>query len=111
MTRDGRLASQSREVLCSSRFGAKCHWDVSGVDQFGKRKFAARYACWQRKRCRRAINRLANAQVTTRRWVAPTVAGGMRLIEEGFLDEGSVTELADSLGMGGVGYMFVPPKN
>ena len=31
---------------------------------------------------------------------APTVAAGMRLIEEGFLDEGSVTELADSLGVG-----------
>src|SRR4029077_18284914 len=27
------------------------------------------YACWQRSRCRRAMNRLASAQVTSRRWV------------------------------------------
>jgi AraC family transcriptional regulator, regulatory protein of adaptative response / methylated-DNA-[protein]-cysteine methyltransferase len=31
---------------------------------------------------------------------ATTVARGMRLIEEGFLDEGSVAELADRLGIG-----------
>ena len=31
---------------------------------------------------------------------ATTVARGMRLIEEGFLDEGSVSELADRLGIG-----------
>src|SRR6202048_3458380 len=31
---------------------------------------------------------------------ATTVARGMRLIEEGILDEGSVTELADRLGVG-----------
>ena len=31
---------------------------------------------------------------------ATTVARGMRLIEEGFLDEGSVAELADRLGVG-----------
>jgi AraC family transcriptional regulator, regulatory protein of adaptative response / methylated-DNA-[protein]-cysteine methyltransferase len=31
---------------------------------------------------------------------ATTVARGMRLIEEGFLDEGSVPELADRLGIG-----------
>ena len=31
---------------------------------------------------------------------ATTVARGMRLIEEGFLDEASVTELADRLGVG-----------
>ena len=28
-----------------------------------------RYAPWQRNRCRRTINRLASAQVTSRRWV------------------------------------------
>ena len=27
------------------------------------------YAWWQRSRCRRAMNRLASAQVTSRRWV------------------------------------------
>jgi hypothetical protein len=27
------------------------------------------YASWQRNRCRRAMNRLANAQVTSKRWV------------------------------------------
>jgi hypothetical protein len=27
------------------------------------------YAAWQRNRCRRTINRLASAQVTSRRWV------------------------------------------
>jgi hypothetical protein len=32
-------------------------------------KLGRRYACCHRNRCRRAINRLANAQVTTRRWV------------------------------------------
>jgi AraC family transcriptional regulator, regulatory protein of adaptative response / methylated-DNA-[protein]-cysteine methyltransferase len=31
---------------------------------------------------------------------ASTVARGMRLIQEGFLDEGSVTDLADRLGIG-----------
>src|SRR5580692_2744567 len=34
------------------------------------------------------------------RGTATTVARGMRLIEEGFLNEASVAELADSLGVG-----------
>jgi hypothetical protein len=37
------------------------------MDEFGLRRFRAHYTCWHRNRCRRAINRLANAQVTTRR--------------------------------------------
>jgi len=55
--------------LDSSRFGLRCHWGMLLVDEFSCARLGAHYVYWLRNRCRRAINRLAKAQVTTRRWV------------------------------------------
>src|SRR5215510_5908297 len=56
----GGSSVNHRRPLDSSRFGAKCHWGVCGGDEISCGMFAAPYARCQRKRCRRAINRLAS---------------------------------------------------
>jgi hypothetical protein len=65
-----RLVGSHRKGSSGRRFGGKCLLGTALAFMGSPlHKLGRRYAWCHRNRCRRAINRLANAQVTTRRWV------------------------------------------
>ena len=67
MTGQEKLVTQSQEMSDSGRFGPEWYWGTSGVRE-PVYKLGPHYACWQRNRYRRAINKLASAHATTKRW-------------------------------------------
>ena len=67
MSGPGKLVSQSQEISDSSRFGLEWYWGTALAFVSLVHKLGPHYARWQRKRYRRAINKLANAHATTKR--------------------------------------------